>query len=119
MITQLNDKTCIYEHLRKDRSLFAYHIGDLDPFFFPNCIWYGLVENYTLVEVVLVYHGLSTPTVLALSVTPAMPQLIAGIIDELPHRFFCHYTKELEAVFSSAYTKTSLGTHYKMGLLEY
>ena len=30
MITRLHNTARIYQHLCKDRSLFAYHIGDLD-----------------------------------------------------------------------------------------
>ena len=75
MITRLHDKACIYEHLTKNRSLFAYHIGDLDSFFFPDCVWYGLFEQNGLAEVILIYHSQPTPTVLALGITPSMPQL--------------------------------------------
>ena len=38
MITQLRDKAIIYNHLKKDIALFAYHIGDLDEFFFGQDI---------------------------------------------------------------------------------
>lgn len=114
MIMRLQDKARIYQHLQKNKSLFAYHIGDLDPFFFPYCTWYGLIEDNDLSDVVLVYRGLSTPTVLALSVTPPMPQLVQAIKDELPDRFYCHYQKELEHVLASSHTITPFGAYLKM-----
>jgi hypothetical protein len=43
-----------------------------------------------------------------------MPQLVEALRDELPPRFFCHYSKELKPVFTSSYNRTSLGTHHKM-----
>ena len=114
MITRLHDKVFIYEHLVKNQSLFAYHIGDLDPIFFSDCIWYGLIEQNALMEIVLIYHSLPTPTVLAFGLTPSMPQLVEAIRDKLPPRFFCHYSKELEPIFTSSYNVTPLGTHHKM-----
>jgi len=111
---RLQDKACIYEHLQKNKSLFAYHIGDLDAFFFPYCTWYGLIEENTLSDVVLVYRGPSTPTVLAFSMTSSMPQLIQAIKDKLPDRFYCHYPKKLERKLASSHTITPFGTHLKM-----
>ena len=114
MVIHLQDKSCSYEHLQKNTSLFAYHIGNLDSFFFPSCTWYGTLEDKTLADIVLVYRGPSTPTVLALSMTSAMPQLIQAIKNDLPDRFFCHYQKELEHEFVSSYRMTPFGTHLKM-----
>jgi GNAT superfamily N-acetyltransferase len=106
MITELNDKTCIYEHLRKDQSLFAYHIGDLD--MQPDaCTWYGFFQDATVSDIVLVWRGMATPTpiVLALGLTSAMPKLVQGIIDKLPDRFICHYQKALEPIFLASYRR--------------
>ncbi|MFX0065452.1 MAG: GNAT family N-acetyltransferase [Candidatus Hermodarchaeota archaeon] len=114
MITQLRDKAIIYNHLKKDISLFAYHIADLDDLFFSDCTWYGLIEGEKVYEIILVYTGLSTPAVLALGKTPKMPVLLQGIIKHLPDQFFCHYQKELEKVFLLEYNRTYLGTHLKM-----
>ena len=114
VILRLHEKARLYDHLRKNESLFAYHIGDLDPFFFSDCTWYGLIEDTALADVVLVYRGMSTPTVLALGSPSSMPRLVRGIIDELPDCFYGHYLKELEPVFLSSYTMTPFGVHLKM-----
>jgi ribosomal protein S18 acetylase RimI-like enzyme len=50
--------------------------------------------------------------------TPAMPQLVQAITDELPNRFYCHYPKELEQMFASSYTVTPFGTYLKMDFHE-
>ncbi len=73
------------------------------------------MEDKTLTDIVLVYRGPSTPTVLALSMTSTMPQLIQAIKNELPDRFFCHYHKKLEHELVSSFRMTSFGTHQKMG----
>ncbi len=114
MIRRLHKKATIYNHLQNNKSLFAYHIGDLDPFFFSDCTWYGLMEDETIADVVLVYRGMSTPTVLALGLTSSMPLLVHGILDELPDRFYGHYLKELEPILLSSYTMTPFGAHLKM-----
>jgi GNAT superfamily N-acetyltransferase len=104
MITELNDKTCIYEHLCKEQSLFAYHIGDLD--MQPDaCTWYGFIEQKTVSDIVLVWCGMNTPIVLALGLTSVMPKLVQGIIDKLPDHFICHYQKALEPIFLASYRR--------------
>ncbi|MFX1536505.1 MAG: GNAT family N-acetyltransferase [Promethearchaeota archaeon] len=114
MITQLRDKNTIYNHLKKDISLFAYHIADLDDLFFSDCTWYGLINGGQVCEIILVYTGLATPAVLVLGKTSKMPVLLQGIIKQLPDQFFCHYQKELEKFFLLEYNRTYLGTHLKM-----
>ncbi|MFX0093754.1 MAG: GNAT family N-acetyltransferase [Candidatus Hodarchaeota archaeon] len=114
MITQLVNKNTIYKVLKKNVSLFAYHIGDLDNFFFPDCTWYGLFEEGEAHEIILIYTGLSTPTVLVFGLSSKMPTLLKGIMNNLPDKFFCHYQKELEKYFLSDYKMNYLGTHLKM-----
>jgi ribosomal protein S18 acetylase RimI-like enzyme len=63
--------------------------------------------NKTLLDVVLVWRGMTTPIVLALGVTPSMPQLVQGILDKLPDHFFCLYQKPLEPLFRSSYRRIS------------
>lgn len=73
MVTCLHDKARIYQHFQQNTSLFAYHIGDLDPMFFSDCTWYGFIENQTISIIVFVYRGMFTPTVLALGLTSSLP----------------------------------------------
>ncbi|MFX0208393.1 MAG: GNAT family N-acetyltransferase, partial [Candidatus Hodarchaeota archaeon] len=86
----------------------------LDDFFFPDCTWYGLIEDEELQEIALLYTRLSTPAFLALGSPIRMPILLQEIINDLPKKFFCHYIKELEEQFLSDYKMTYLGTHLKM-----
>jgi hypothetical protein len=101
----------IYKQIRRCSRII---LEILTPFFFPSCTWYGIIEDKTLADVVLVYRGPSTPTVLAFSMTSAMPRLIRAIKNELPDRFFCHYQKDLEQELVSSYRMTPFGTHLKM-----
>ena len=98
----------------EDVFLFAYHIGDLDDFYFSDCKWFGLEENEQLIEVILLYTGLKIPTLLIFGSTEKIPYLIEGIIDKLPDRFYCHYQENFHKFFESDYQLTFLGTHVKM-----
>ncbi|MFX0149256.1 MAG: GNAT family N-acetyltransferase [Candidatus Hodarchaeota archaeon] len=113
MVQKVSDKQLIYYFSKKDIYLFAYHIGDLDDFFFHNCTWYGLFDNDQLTELILLFSGLSTPTLLVFGFSK-ISMLLDEIIDDLPDRFYCHYTKGLEKNFLSKYEMDYFGTHLKM-----
>ncbi len=114
MIKETKDKKALYKRFSKDVFQFAYHIGDLDDFFFPYCTWFALYDERILEEVILLYSGLSVPTILVFGSQTNMPLLIHGIITCLPNRFYCHYQKEFEPYFKERYRINTLGTHLKM-----
>ena len=62
---------------------------------------------------------MSTPTILALGLTPNFLTLLQDLSEVLPDRFFCHYLPEYEKFFASKYTMTELGLHQKMYLKNY
>jgi hypothetical protein len=113
MILKVSDKEVIYSFSRKDIYLFAYHIGDLDDFFFHDCTWYGLIDGDQVTELILLFSGLSTPTLLVFGYS-RISILLEEIINNLPDRFYCHYQKGLEKYFLSKYEMTYFGTHLKM-----
>ena len=114
MIKQIKDKDSLYNRFVKDVFLFAYHIGDLDDFYFSDCKWFGLEENEQIVEVILLYSGLKVPTLLIFGSIEKIPYLIEEIIDKLPDRFYCHYQENFHEFIESSYQMTFLGTHLKM-----
>ena len=114
MIKQIKDKDSLYNRFVKDVFLFAYHIGDLDDFYFSDCKWFGLEENEQIVEVLLLYSGLKVPTLLIFGSIEKIPLLVEETIDKLPDRFYCHYQGNFHEFFESDYQMTFLGTHLKM-----
>ncbi len=82
MIKKIEDKETLNNLFMKDVFLFAYHIGDLDDFYFSDCTWFGLEENEQLIEVVLLYSGLKVPTLLIFGSSEKIPYLVEGIIDQ-------------------------------------
>jgi ribosomal protein S18 acetylase RimI-like enzyme len=119
MFVFATDKERLWKHFQKDPVLFAYHIGDLDDFFFSQCQWaasYTTRRHPVVQDVVLLYHGGETPTVLAFGVENGYAELVAETLDILPSRFFCHFQPECGEVFESRYRPKPLGTHLKMRL---
>lgn len=114
MITEIKDKELLYNRFKEDIFLFAYHLGDLDDFYFSDCRWFGLEENERLKEVILLYTGLKVPTLLIFGSAKKIPYLLEGILDQLPDRFYCHYQEDFYKFFESDYHMTFLGTHLKM-----
>jgi ribosomal protein S18 acetylase RimI-like enzyme len=67
-------------------------------------------------EAILIYHGPSQPTVLALGLTDQFADLLLSSVDSLPDRFYCHYQARQEGVFERSYESRALGDHLKMSL---
>ena len=117
MLVFTQDKKRLLEFFKKDPVLFAYHIGDLDDFFFNDCQWavtYGYLPY--IEEVILLYTGLKTPTVLAFGVGPGFPDLLREMIDILPETFHCHFQSTSRNIFLEHFDEHPLGTHWKMKL---
>jgi len=114
------DTKRLYEHFRKDPVLFAYHLGDLDNSYFPHCQWaatYG--RSPRIDDVVLLYTGLSTPTVLAFGLSARFADLVSDYLDLLPERFYGHFLPQHRELFLSKYCERPLGTHLNMRLGNY
>jgi len=113
------DKDRLWRHFQKDPALFAYHIGDLDDFFFRDCQWaasYTTKRHPIIEEVILIYRGLQVPTVGAFGLTPRFNDLLTETLDILPDRFHGHFQGASGDIFRSRYREDPLGTHYKMRL---
>jgi GNAT superfamily N-acetyltransferase len=113
MIKRVTNKEEIYIFLKRDKYQFAYHIGDLDDFFFNDCTFFGLYIDNILKELILLYSGLSLPTLLVFGYD-RLSVLLKGIVPSLPSKFFCHYQKGLENILLPNYEMEYHGTHIKM-----
>jgi RimJ/RimL family protein N-acetyltransferase len=114
------DKDELYRHFSKDPVLFGYHIGDLDPFYFDHCRWAVNRDSDGRIEdVVLIYNGLSVPTVLAFGMGSSFESLLKDVLPHVPARFYCHFQSEYGRVVRELFTERSLGHHHKMKLASY
>lgn len=120
MISTCNSKAALLAHFKKDPVLFAYHIGDLDDFFFSKCQW--LISRSgegSIDEALLIYKGPSTPTVLAFALTNTFDSLVEDSMAMLPDRFFGHFQEAQHSLFSTTFDIQPFGTHLKMQLQGY
>lgn len=116
-IAILHDKQELEAFFRENPFLHIYSLGDLDDFFWPKTIWYGLKDNQRLLSVALLYTAFSMPNLLLFSEDISHSEiLLEKIIPLLPPRFYTHITPELEAVLANHYSLEFHGAFYKMAL---
>jgi len=116
----LHDKKTIEQFLRNNTGLHIYSLGDLDDFFWSYTTWYALTVNHTPQAIILLYTGLTLPTLLALSDQPTlMSDLLESIIPILPCKFYAHFSPGLENVIQDSHKLESHGEHYKMALKDF
>jgi len=117
----LHDKETIEAALRgAEPSLQLYALGDLDDFFWPQTVWYALMDRSGVRQLVLLYTGLSIPVLLAHADPPPglMGELVRRLLPLLPRRFYGHLGEEAVASLSADYEARFHGTYWKMGLID-
>jgi len=103
--------------LRRYPSLYLYHLGDLDEFYYPYTDWYGLKANNNLKAIILLYKAVDPVVVQALSPQNELGQLkelLESCLASLPNKFYAHLSPGTEDVFKDKYKLISKGEHFKM-----
>lgn len=110
------NKDQIRDFLLRDPGMNIYHIGDLDPFFFPRTKWFALTEQNKIEEIMLLYEGDVATTVLAFSnlSTSLIAELIESSADHLPDVFYAHFGRGIMNKLKSFRAEETFGTHLKM-----
>ncbi len=110
------NKDQIREFLLRDPGMNIYHIGDLDPFFFPRTKWFALSEHNKIEEIVLLYEGDVATTVLAFAGRDAslMAELLERSADHLPEVFYAHFGRGIMDKLKSFRAEEEFGIHLKM-----
>ena len=116
----VEDRPLLERFLRTNPSLYLYHLGDLDDFFYPHTTWYAWEEGGKISAVILVYTAFNEPVVLALNdhlnIT-AMRKLLDSLSPSLPARAYFHISTDLEPLLSESYRHLHHhGLHHKMAL---
>jgi ribosomal protein S18 acetylase RimI-like enzyme len=118
-VARIADRAAIAAFLCRDPQLHVYAIGDLDDFFWPYTTWYAMLDDDAIVEIALLYRGMATPTLLALThgSLDRLRLLLESILDRLPPRFYAHLSGDLINAFDGRFRIDSYGLHWKMALL--
>ena len=109
------DLSAIEAFLRRAPYLHTYELGDLDPREAGHVTW---ISNRPVDAVVLLYRGLTIPTILGLTHDDpaALRGLLAAAAGDLPPRFYAHLTPGVEDALARRYHLELLGHHWKMAL---
>ena len=118
-IIAIHDKLVIETFARRNPYLFLYELGDLDDFFWPYTVWYGLEDGGEIIELALFYTDVEPPVVLAHTMTSAetMGRLLQGLQRALPQKFFSHLDSNGVTALGGAHVH-SHGAYFKMGLTD-
>ena len=121
MLIYSTDKARLARHFQKDLVLFAYHLGDLDDFFFPYCQFACKYHPTRAIieEVALIYTGSKIPTVLMFGLTDTFAELMNNLIDLLPPRFEAHFQDSTGEILASRYQIRDSGDFLRMKLESY
>ena len=114
----LHSKTEILKFLMTSPDLQVYSIGDLDEFFWPKTVWYSLKDEGEIKSIILLYVGMTTPTLLAIydREIESAKKLLQSVKSYLPAKFYAHLSPNLIDVFEKSNIIESYGLHYKMAL---
>ncbi|MEH1168526.1 GNAT family N-acetyltransferase [Micromonospora sp. CPCC 205539] len=111
-----HDRGVLAELLGRDPVLHAYQLGDLDDFFWPYTSWFRRGE-----QVVLLYHGVDPPTLLAFAApadTASMAVLLAELAPVLPARLYAHLSPGLGEALGGSFRLEQAGRHHRMALTD-
>jgi ribosomal protein S18 acetylase RimI-like enzyme len=116
----LHAKEDVERFARRNLFVHIYALGDLDDFFWPFTSWFALRERGEIRQLVLLYLGVSIPTILAYADAPAdsMRELMQALLPVLPRRFYAHLAVGVADVLAADYRIESHGTYYKMGMTD-
>ena len=115
----IHDKEIIERYLRGNEALNIYCIGDLDDFFRPFTIWYGLYDGAgRLRSLAMLYTGGDIPALMAYRAYEdgALAELISGISKFLPANFYSHLCAPSEVALAEHFDLEAHGRHLKMYL---
>lgn len=112
----LHDRAQIGAFLRREAPLHLYALGDLDPFFWPHTLWYGLEIAGELRQIAL---GYITDELLILHVLGGGPPnelrtLLQGIRHLLPQKLYAHLSPGLADTLAEHYELHHHGEYVKM-----
>lgn len=110
-IERIREKERLLGYLARDRVRACYMIGGLDESYDDYTEWWALTEEPDLRALMLVYRGLSRPTVFTLGGAPEVRELVAGCRGRLPRQFYAHLLEEHMPAFAETY---ALGDQVRM-----
>ncbi len=94
MIRLIEDKSRIRDFCSRDRLRYVFHLGDLDETEWRQSRYYAIEDDGEIVEIALVYQGLSLPSVQLFGQFGSLGRACLEFIPELPKEFHLHCHNE-------------------------
>lgn len=118
-LVSLHDRAQIGAFLRRNAPLHLYALGDLDDFFWPSTIWYGLEVDGALHQLILGYLTDGLLVMHALSNGPAeeLRDLLTRLQPLLPPRIYAHLSPGVGEALAGRYNVEAPGIYDKMLLV--
>lgn len=118
-LVSLHDRAQIGAFLRRNAPLHLYALGDLDDFFWPSTIWYGLEVDGALRQLILGYltDGLLVMHALSDGPVEELRELLRRLQPLLPPRIYAHLSPGAVEALAGRYHAKSHGVYDKMLLV--
>lgn len=118
IVQSIHCKETLEHFFRQDPHRYLLHLGDLDAFFWPRTLWYGLFDPHdTLQAVALIYLAPQLPVLLAFHHSPHhLHNLLQHIKPLLPRRFYAHIEHQGEKLLATDYKHSPHGLYHRMAL---
>jgi ribosomal protein S18 acetylase RimI-like enzyme len=112
----IHSKKEIYDFLSQAPDLQIYPIGDLDDFFWPHTVWYGIYVTGEIQSIAMLYAGMTPPTLLLFyDKDPFYSiELLKSIKPLLPAKFLVHLSPGLIDTLGSENIIDNYGQNYRM-----
>ncbi|HSG98522.1 MAG TPA: GNAT family N-acetyltransferase [candidate division Zixibacteria bacterium] len=111
---ETRDRTRLAEFFRSDPILYAYKLGDLDPFFFDNTRWWIAERDGAIAAAALLYTAFATPVIQALTDNQAQAGLWRELADTLPDGAHTHYRATHQEAIHERWRIDPIGLMHKM-----
>lgn len=95
------DPASLRPFLAEDAVASAYMLGDLDPLYAGYCTWYASAVEDSVDSVLLVYEGLSAPTVLTHGTVEGQAAILEAFVHDLPDHAHAHLGGRHAELFAS------------------
>ena len=114
----LHDAEAIRAYLNRQPMRHIYELGDLDPFFWPQTVWYGWVDGTAIEQLALLYVPGGAPVLLthANDAGTGHEQFVQALCAVLPKRFYAHIDTPTMQMLGAVYAGDPHGAYRKMGL---
>jgi GNAT superfamily N-acetyltransferase len=113
VIEETRDTDLLSAFFRTDPVLYAYQLGDLDPFFFPATRWW-ITRRDEVTSTLLLYTAFETPVIQAVTDNDDQGRIWVKLLPELPDRAHVHYCRRHESILRRRYQVRCLGAHQRM-----